>query len=204
MTVELLDFLAIKGNYRDVLMFRHSQTIEEKLPNTEVLPRSESLANHYYTPKLSTFTMENNIFYSQCLQWIVQISIPSYRFEEISQSIDYYVKWEIPSLNLAKIKPFKFKEFASLHKTLKRVVHPANMIQFPSKNYIRNLKDKNKDKDSIELRRAQLEYYLLEIFNDPAFICKESLEFIGCDAEVDDVLRNVPDYFYRITDISWE
>ena len=46
---------------------------------------------------------------------------------------------------------------------------------------------------------------MIEIFNDPAYLCKEALDFIGCDAEVNEILELIPDCKYKITEkMSWE
>ena len=202
MTPDLLNFLHIEGNYRDLLTFKHSQNIEERL-NSDSLPRAESSIFDYYRPRLNNLPSDDTIHPTKLSGWLINISIPSYRFDETSQMIDFYVKCEIPSLGFEKIKPFKFTDFANFHKTLKKVHSSYFFLQISSKYYSPQLK--NKDKDAIESRRAQLEYYLIEIFNDPAYLCKEALDFIGCDAEVNEILELIPDCKYKITEkMSWE
>ena len=199
MTPDLLNFLQIEGNYRDILTYKHMQAAKELHVASEFTPRSESTIQSYHYRPPALVSSETNIKTSSHLQWIVKISIPSFRLEESTQSTDFYVKCEIPGIGFEKTRPFKLVDFANLHRCMKKVLHPTNMIAFPSKS---NSFGKS---DGMESQRALLEYYLTEIYNDPAYICKEALDFIGCDAELDDILSLIPDYTYKIVeDMSWE
>lgn len=200
MTPDLLNFLQIEGNYRDILTYKYSQTINEPILLNESYPRAESnIQLYHYKP--NHIPIEINLL-STHLQWIVRISIPSYRFEESTQAMDYYVKCEIPAIGFEKTRPYKFIDFSNLHKLMKKALQPTAMIQFPSKSFSLNKKG---DKEVSEALRSQLEYYLTVVFNDPAYICREALDFIGCDVDLDQMLSLVPDCTYRITEqIAWE
>ena len=90
-----------------------------------------------------------------------------------------------------------------MHKTLKKALDPANIISFPSKNYGKSVKQK--DKIAIESRKEKLESYLTTLLNDPAYLCKEILNFIECDADLTQIYSLFPAVTYRITEeMSWE
>ena len=199
MTPDLLNFLQIEDNYRDILTYKHMQAVKELSVTPESTPRSESTLQFYHHRPATIGPVETTIKASSHLQWIVKISIPSYRLEESTQSTDFYVKCEIPALGFEKIRPYKLVDFANLHKCMKKVLHPTNMIPFPSKNHSFG------KSDGMESQRSLLEYYLTEIYNDPAYICREALDFIGCDAELDEILSLIPDFTYKIVEeMCWE
>ncbi|OMJ87315.1 hypothetical protein SteCoe_11001 [Stentor coeruleus] len=198
MTPELIDFLNIEGEYRDILTLKHSQLIGERLPNEETILRNESFSGNYYSP-YSTENTESFYGNSSRLQWIVKIRVLSHSQEDVSKEIDYYVKSKIPCLKFKHTKGFTIDDILSLHKAIKK---QDLSIENPIKNYSIL---KNHVEDTVELRRMEIEHYLLEILNDPAFICKDALKFIGCDADLCSILDNIPEFSYTITDsIEWK
>ncbi|OMJ77834.1 hypothetical protein SteCoe_22502 [Stentor coeruleus] len=202
MTPDLLNFLQIEGNYRDILMLQHSQMAEERYNIRETPQRATSSTFNYYTQAIATGEFDKSAN-SQVYQWMIHISFPSYRNDEHTGETDYYLRTSIEPLGFEKIKPFKFKDFCDFHKNLKKSISPAVPIKFPSMNYTKSLK-KN-DKEAIEYRKAQLEYYFSQILNDPAYLTKESLEFIGCDADVNQVLNQAYMPTYKLChEITWE
>lgn len=200
MTSELLNFLQIEGNCRDLLIIRNSIGFEDKIALSEDPGRSESSIYHYYTPALNL--PANDSGGSQNLQWVINVSIPTYRIEEDS-SIDYFVRSEILLLKIEKIRPYKFKDFCEFHKTLKKIVNPGVVMNFPSRNYTKTLK--TRDKEGIEQRKKQLECYISLLANDPAYISKEVLEFLGDSIELNEIYTLIPMFKYRIHEESeWE
>lgn len=202
MTPDLLNFLQIEGAYRDILTHKHNLMLEERLLGAESIPRSESKLIDYYTPQSDIKNYIENPVTTR-LMWVIQVSIPSYRYDESTQILDYYMKTEIQALGFDKLRPYKFADFCDLHKALKKTLQPGNIIAFPAKNYGQSFK--TKDKLAIEARKEKLELYFSQILNDPAYLCKELLDFIGCDADLTQVLDLIPTFKYRLTEeMTWE
>lgn len=202
MTPDLLNFLQIEGNYRDILMLQHSQMAEERYNIHETPQRATSSTFSYYTQAISTGEVEKS-GHSQVYQWMIRLSFPSCRNDEYTGETDYYLHTTIESLGFEKLKPFKFKDFCDFHKNLKKSISPAVPIKFPSMNYTKSLK-KN-DKEAIEFRKTQLEYYFSQILNDPAYLTKDALEFIGCDGDVNQVLNLAYTPTYKLChEVTWE
>jgi PX domain len=202
MTPDLLNFLQIEGNYRDLLSCKHNLMQEELIQNSDIAPRAESSSLTYYSPISHTVSVLSYLP-SSILQWMISSNIAFYRYNEESQLFDYYLKTEISSLGHEKLKPYKFKDFLNFHKTLKKILSPCIPASFPSKNYNRSFLQK--DKNAIEVRKTQLEYYFSQILNDPAYLCKETLDFIGCDAVLAQILDLIPPSTYKLAEeISWE
>ena len=202
MTPDLLNFLQIEGNYRDLLSYKYNLLLEERYPNSDSVPRAESKFFGYYSPNI-TPTEDIDYPHIQGLMWLINVSIPSYRYDEQSKILDYYVKTEIQALGSEKFRAYKFSEFCDLHKTLKKVLSPGPLLPFPSKNYGQSFTQK--DKLAIEARKIKLEIYLSQILNDPAYLCRESLDFFGCDANLHQILDLIPSNTYRITEeMTWE
>ena len=56
------------------------------------------------------------------------------------------------------------------------------------------------------MRKSQLEEYLGNILNDPAYLTSYSLKFINCDIEINRILMLIPiaNVYDLILPISWE
>lgn len=200
MSPDLLNFLQIEGNYRDLLTYKHDLILEEKIRSGESYSRTESVLADYYSPR-PVVPQQIKKSTPAHLQWVVKVSIPTFNIDEMAQTVYYYIKAEIPALGFEKIRACTLKDFINLHKALKKALHPGCMIKFPDKEISQNAKDES----SIEANKCYLESYLIEILNDPAYICQEALDFICCDNDFNDVLELIPEFYYRITEeIGWE
>ena len=200
MTPDLLNFLQIEGNYRDLLTYKHNLVIEERFQNNDSIPRAESSVFLYYNPA-SPSKYEHSSSCTNELQWLIKIEVPSYRFDETTQILDYYLRTSIPKLGIEKLRPYKYTDFCNIHKSLKKIA--GNSISFPSTNYGHSLKEK--EKIATESRKSKLEYYFSQVFNDPAYLCKEVLDFIGCDADLSQILDLIPNTNFRIAEeTTWE
>ena len=200
MTSDLLNFLQIEGHTRDLLTFRNSTGIDEKINFSEEVIRSESSISPYFTPN-SLIQHLDLAKQADQIQWLVAVSIPSYRVEE--QTVEYFIKSVIKPLNFDKIQPRNYKEICEIHNTLKKLVNPAKILNFPSKNYSKSLK--KKDKDAIEQRKKQVEYYFSCILNDPGYLSQELLEFIGCDFSPQDLYTLIPKFSYKLKEeAEWQ
>lgn len=193
MTSELLNFLQIEGNVRDLLVVRNSIGFEEKTPMSEDFLRSDSSLFNYHSTNLNLSNQDSGNLLN--LKWVVDVTIPTYRIEE-DGSIDYYVRSEFVANKIEKTRPYKFKDFGELHKALKKIVSPGTVMNFPNRNYTKTLK--SRDKEGIEQRKKQLENYISVLANDPAYISKEVLEFLGDSISLDEVYSLIPMFNYRI------
>jgi hypothetical protein len=193
-TPDLLNFLQIEGHARDLIEYRNSIGLEEKLALTEEVIRSESSISPYFNPsKIMTAPEENKQHHN--FQSIISVSIPTCRVEE-SESIEYFIKTKVISLNIKKIKPSKYKEICEIHKNIRKSVSPAKVHHFPSRNYSKSLKKNDKEAD--EQRKKQVEYYFSVLLNDPAYICEEILEFFGFGFSPSDLYPGIPRFSYRL------
>ena len=200
MTSDLLNFLQIEGHTRDLLAFRNSTGIDEKINFSEEVIRSESNISPYFSPN-SLVQQIDLAKQADQIQWLVAVSIPSYRIEE--DTVDYFIKSVIKPLNIDKIQPRNYKEICDVHNILKKSVGPAKILNFPSKNYSKSLK--KKEKDAIEQRKKQVEYYFSCILNDPAYLSQEVLEFIGCDSSPQDLYSLIPKFSYKLKEeAEWQ
>ena len=196
----LLDFLGVEGVLKENLLNRHLEA-HDRGPQPDSNSRSESVCLDYYTPRLDPGAVDSIFTNSSSIQWITKIKVlrpPT----DISNDVDFCVKCKIPKLSFNKTLGFKLQDFYTLHKTLSKVFSPASLY-FLNKSFPNTLKPS--DQSLTEKIRLELEHYLLEVLNDPAFICKEVLEFIKCDADTQQVLDSMPNIRYLIADqASWE
>lgn len=200
MTAELLDFLNIEGALKDNLLNKQLEIHDQEI-HLERNSRSESLCLDYFTPRLDPGAMDSIFTNSSAIQWIAKVRIlkPS---SEISNDVDFCIKCKIPKLSFKNTIGYKLKDFSNLHKTLSKLFLPGSLY-FLNKSFPSQLK--KSDQGQTEKIRMELEHYLLEILNDPAFICKEVLEFIKCDAEISQVIDIIPNIKYTIAEqASWE
>ena len=64
---------------------------------------------------------------------------------------------------------YRYSEFHNMHSKLRKIVFPARLPAFPSKTYFSNLRQL--DISGLERRRLELEIYMTNVLNDPAFHC---------------------------------
>ena len=196
----LLDFLNIEGTLKDNLLNKHLELHDQGF-QPDLNSRSESVCLDYFTPRLDPGAVDSIFTNSSSIQWITKIKVlrPS---PDISNDVDFCIKCKIPKLSFRKTIGYKLQDFSTLHKTLSKVFSPASLY-FINKSFPSKLN--SSDQSLTEKIRLELEHYLLEILNDPAFICKEILEFIKCDADTQQLLELIPNIKYLITDqASWE
>jgi hypothetical protein len=94
------------------------------------------------------------------------------------------------------------KDFSLLLTKLSKIFSPSSVF-FESKSIPTS--SKGQSEKTLEKLQKDLEHYLSEVLNDPAFLCREALDFIKCDAEVSDLLTLIPSFTYSIQDnATWE
>ena len=169
-----LVFLGITGIHKVNL----SKTNEEVLKYEENFEkqqfRSNSIAEKYFNPSLSLVESIDDQP-AKHFSDVIEICIP--RWVEKEDHIEYEIIWLIKSDNSSKSVYKRYKDLLEHHKILGKAVHPAKLPEFPSKNYLKKL-SKIDDK-ALNLRKENLEAYMNHIYNDFAFLCTESLEFLG-------------------------
>ena len=172
-----LDFLGITGKQKNVLLKQH----EEIMKNEENIERSEfrsgmrsgSIAERYFNPTITTDDTFDEGLDHQSNQFI-HITIP--KWIEVYNHIEYQINWSTNN-NLGSGTICKrYKDILEFHKALTKLVAPAKLPDFPSKNYLKKL---NKiDKKALSQRKTKLEVYLNHVFNDVAYLSNDSLTFL--------------------------
>ena len=199
MSGELLTFLMIDEGEKDLLTRRFLEFHEERNESHPV-PRSQSICLDYFSHRLDPGATDSVFVNSTSLQWLVSVKVlrPD---REVSKDVDFLLWCEIPQAGFKKTVGYRLAEFSRFLKTVSKVLAPAS-IYFNS-NIPRNVKSLSES--SIFKLQSDLEHYMIELLNDPAFLCKEALEFIKCDLEVSDLLTHLPSFQYQIKETAtWE
>jgi hypothetical protein len=171
---ELLDFLGIGNPWRGQLVEFSRQLVARRASLTRI---NEELA-----PLEALSVLEVSIG-----QW-----------EDSESFVRYQIKWVAPGLNVEGVLNHRYNELHNLHKTLKNRLAPGKLPSFPPKN-IFALAD-----DSIYKRARELQKYLNHIANDPAYLCKEFLDFMGCSLSVETLWRRMSYKTVRLVEMTWE
>ena len=194
---ELLDFLEVPIKLQDELKSIFQRGYEAS--NMDLVVRTTSELDNYFTPKLynnETLTISLPAYH---LNWMIDVQIPSWTRNE--SHIVYSIKSEIREYSFESWVSSRYSELLNLHKTLTKLHIPVP--NFPSKHLSNS---KNKDSDAIATRRALLEEYLGNIFNDPAYFHTNSLKFINCPLEMETILAMIPknNHYSLISPFEWE
>ena len=197
-SLDLLEFLKIEGTFKESVIKNFQKLFD--IGAYDTLPRSESALFGYYSSKQQykeTLILSIPAYH---LNWMIDIHIPNWK--NAGTYIEYTIKSEIRVLSFESILTTRFSEIFNLHKQLKKKNIPTPA--FPQK-YLYH-KPKNLEAHLIEIRRAQLEEYLGNIFNDPAYLSESSLKFINCNIKISEILRLIPNNssYELIIPITWE
>lgn len=187
-----LDFLGINGVNKTNLLKKNEIILrnEESVEKNQF--RSDSIAERYFNPSLlNAETLEDQPTQNCC----EYIEIKILRWLEVEEHIEYEISFNLKSENNPKSTLKRYKDILEFHKNLAKLVSPAKLPEFPSKNYLKKLT--KIDEKALNLRKDNLELYLNHVYNDVAFICTESLEFLGISTSLTAIWQ-VPYINYNI------
>ena len=185
MLPEYLDFLRITDPYRTTLLRANEEILQKDATLNVSELRSESIIERYFNPSTQKDISESLDDYGEYL-YHKHIEVKISKWIEVEKHIEYSVIWAIHYLDLNGSAQKRYNEFLEFHDHHSKIVAPAKLPKFPSKNYIKKLT--KIDEKALGLRRTQLEDYLSHVLNDPAFLCKEALEFLDINTTVESIL----------------
>lgn len=202
MLEDTLDFLNIQGPFRDKLLEEHDDIVEaEKAVTVTEADEVHHAANNSFVGgnKISIFEKSSKMHSNLCIYFQVKLNI----LGTPSNKTQYEISWIAPSTTESAEVQKKYKDFASLNSSLKRVLSPSILPKFPEKSYVQNLR--KADSQAIEIRRRKLEKYMCHILNDPGFFCLELFEFIDCKIDINSLLERVCNVEYELCGpVGWE
>ena len=199
MSAELLKFLMIEGLEKDLLTRKFLEFHEERNESNPA-PRSDSICLNYFTHRLDPGATDSVFVNSTSLQWLVSVKLLRPE-RDLSKDVDFFIQCEAPAVGFKKTTGYKLVEFSRLCRVVAKVVAPASI--YLSSNIPRNIKSLSES--SLCKLQSDLEHYMIELLNDPAFLCKEALDFIKCDVDLAELLQHLPAFRYQIKEpASWE
>ena len=185
MLPEFLDFLRITDPCRANLIKANEEILQKDATLSVGELRSESTIERYFNTSTKSEIAENLDEQSGYLyQKYIEVKIS--KWIEVEKHIEYSIIWAIRYMELSGGTQKRYNDFQEFHKHHNKIVTPARLPKFPSKNYIKKLT--KIDEKALNLRRVKLEDYLSHILNDPAFLCREALEFVGINTTVESIL----------------
>jgi PX domain len=194
-----LDFLGITGPVRDSILKEHYAVLETRdvvnstYTETELLDlslinfesHSESQLERLKTPQPFVTNF-------------VKVKITATVAKNNRAQYNIISKTVFNKYNVVK----SFKDFVSLHSLLKKKLNIDILPKFPKKSYFK-LPSKTEQKD-VDMRKTQLEKYLIHILNDPVYHFKRVFSFIGMSEDYK-VLWDQSDIKYEIVSpVEWE
>lgn len=188
---EVLDFLEVVDPWKENLMKKDEEgVLGDTIINEQ---RSGSIIEKYFQPKSAEKEVDdeqNEYRYSR--YFTLKIS----KWLVVESHIEYFILWSSPKLELTGSAQKRYNEILELHKILSKIVSPARLPKFPSKNYLKILT--KIDEKALNRRKSQLESYFSHIINDPAFLCQEVLDFLNIPSSIEKILI----YKFPICEIS--
>jgi len=198
---ETLDFLNIKGEFRDKLLEEHEEILEAEkaVAITEQDEVGYSRESFIADNRISVFEKSNKIHSHLHCFFRLEISVN----ELAGNKKEFIVVWNLIGDD-KKVEVVKeFKDFNTLNGNLKKALATVLLPKFPEKSYVQNLR--KVDSQALEIRRRKLEKYLSHLLNDPAFICQELLDFINCTVDISALMDRPCQSEYELNGpVGWE
>lgn len=165
-------------------MFTRKDTNTNASYNLETPMMSQAMARdsvdmRYYSselssPEKSTFTSDNISL--SVLQQYINVSIISWN--EVESYVEYTINIVYKNLDYSISK--RYRDFHTFHENLAKQIAPGKPPDLPEKNSIAHML-KGHDPEFIGERKGQLEKYISEVLNDPAYHCPLLFQFIGLE-----------------------
>lgn len=201
MSEELLDFLDVQEDLKKELITEHKKILDIHAVSFDTTPRIM-----YHDTHIKEFS-----FVEEChkKEWHLQryVDIRIQKWKQVNSPdthIEYKINWKTSVENYQGCIYKRYNEIYALHCSLKKLLYPAALPEFPSKFYLDSFR-KNINTKAIECRKKELEAYLGHILNDPAYHCKELFKFIGLDIKPETLWRCASGYCnYDLTNMTWE
>eukprot|EP00359_Climacostomum_virens_P003876 CAMPEP_0204900454 /NCGR_PEP_ID=MMETSP1397-20131031/2481_1 /ASSEMBLY_ACC=CAM_ASM_000891 /TAXON_ID=49980 /ORGANISM="Climacostomum Climacostomum virens, Strain Stock W-24" /LENGTH=469 /DNA_ID=CAMNT_0052068605 /DNA_START=396 /DNA_END=1805 /DNA_ORIENTATION=+ len=181
--VELLDFLGLDEPQRSQL----SDLCKQLLSRRASITRVNEIIDCTETPTNDSCADISSLFKILIDQW-----------EDFDSHVKYTITWVAPGFNTSGVVKYRYNDLHNMHHALKSLLHPGKLPHFPPKN-IFALVD-----NSIYQRALELQTYLSTVANDPAYLCREFLDFLGCELPVDALLRRLTYNKVRLVEMMWE
>lgn len=202
MLQETLDFLNIKGPFRDKLLEEHEEILEAEkaVTITEVDENTYGNKDSFSTDnRISIFEKSSKLHTHLHNFFQIKLNVT----ELANNKSEYLLTWVIPNSSDHFEVRKKFRDFSNLNTLLKKTLYPAILPKFPEKSYVQNLR--KVDSQALEIRRRKLEKYLSHLLNDPGFICQEILDFIGCQVDLNAIIDKPCGSEYELNgQVGWE
>jgi hypothetical protein len=202
MLQETLDFLNIKGNFREKLLEEHLEILEAEKAVT-ITEADECIYGNrdsFSTDnRISVFEKSSKVHTHFHNFFQIKLTV----CESLNNKPEYTLTWVIPSTTDHFEVTKRFRDFSTLNNSLKKSLNPALLPKFPEKSYVQNLR--KVDSKGLEIRRRKLEKYLSHVLNDPGFLCQDLLDFIGCQADLFSLLDRPCSSEYELNGpVGWE
>jgi hypothetical protein len=205
MSEELLDFLDIEEKSREIFL-RENRKILELNCVSFLSPRA--LPDLLEVPKLRSRNPSQADDFDKAelnLQRYITVRIDRwYKTNYPDTHVEYTITWSASKLFQKGLVQKRYSDIYGLHCSLKKILHPVNLPEFPSKNYLETFR-KTYNEEMLNCRKNQLERYLSHVLNEPAYHCEELFKFLGLNATPQDLWEaSEIKYSYAIKRMKWD
>jgi hypothetical protein len=180
---ELLDFLGVFEPQRGQILELSSQLITRRASALNITGIDCS---------------EQSDDLSSCVDMLSLFKISIEQWEEVDNHVSYSINWLSTAFAAERLVKHRYKDLYALSQALKYLVSPGKPPNFPPKNFFVLAED------SIFRRAMELQRYLNHVANDPAYLCRELLDFLECELAVETVWRRMTYSVIRVLEMTWE